>query len=242
MGAQNQDNAGRSKKVLFLITKATWGGAQRYVYDLATHLDANKFQPSVAYGTAGKLSDDLLKAGVETYAIRSLGRDIALTSDIASFFQIIRCIKNIRPDVLHLNSSKAAALGALAGRLCGVPRIIFTVHGWPFKEDRNPLARMLIHFISWFTALLSHATIVVSERDEEIGKRMWLIGKKIHFVPLSIEPPVYLSRYEATTKLGISSNDKCIVTIAELTKNKGITYVIEAVAQLKKREVNVEYF
>src|SRR3989344_6083287 len=193
MGAQNQDNAGRSKKVLFLITKATWGGAQRYVYDLATHLDANKFQPSVAYGTAGKLSDDLLKAGVETYAIRSLGRDIALTSDIASFFQIIRCIKSIRPDVLHINSSKAAGLGALAGRLCGVPRIIFTVHGWPFKENRGSLFRILVYFVSWLTGVLSHSVIVVSRRDKELGERMLLVGKKIRYIPLGIEAPQFLS-------------------------------------------------
>ena len=38
----------KPKKVLFLITKATWGGAQRYVYDLATHLPQD-FEPVVAY-------------------------------------------------------------------------------------------------------------------------------------------------------------------------------------------------
>ncbi len=136
----------------------------------------------------------LKEENVPIQAVPSLGRDVALFSDIASFFQLVKLLRAERPDVLHVNSSKAAALGALAGRIVGVPRIIFTVHGWPFKEDRNFFARGIIYFISWFTAVLSHATIVVSKRDEEIGKRMWFVSQKIHYVPLGIDPPVFLSR------------------------------------------------
>lgn len=231
------------KKILFLITKATYGGAQRYVFDLATHLDTAIFEPSVVYGTAGKLSDDLRKANIKTYEIRSLGRDIALISDIASFFRIIRCVRDVRPDALHLNSSKAAALGALAGRLCGVPKIIFTVHGWPFKEHRNLLARCLIYFVSWFTAFLSNATIVVSKTDEVLGKRMWLVGKKTRYIPLGIEAPQFLSRDEASTRLSlVEVKPPRIVTIAELTPNKGVRCAIEAIALLKKCGVDVSYF
>jgi glycosyltransferase involved in cell wall biosynthesis len=212
------------------------------VFDLATSLGTDKFNPSVAFGTSGKLYDDLKKADIKTYEIRSLGRDIALFSDITSLFQIIRCVRNVRPDILHLNSSKAAALGALAGRLSGVPRIIFTVHGWPFKEDRNLFARLLIRFICWFTALLSHAVIVVSKTDENIGHSMPFVSRKIHYIPIGIESPQFLSREEAAAALSIRATTPRIVTIAELTPNKGIRYAIEAIAQLKKRGVDVSYF
>src|SRR3989344_4619085 len=124
------------KKVLYLITKANWGGAQRYVFDLATHLSAEQFEVVVAYGEKGRLPNDLTARNVKTYEIPSLGRDVAVVSDIKSFFGILRCIRATRPDVIHLNSSKAAALGALAARIAGVPKIIFTVHGWPFGEKR----------------------------------------------------------------------------------------------------------
>ncbi|MDO8552859.1 MAG: glycosyltransferase family 4 protein [bacterium] len=230
------------KKVLFLITKATWGGAQRYVFDLATHLDATKYEIRVAYGTSGKLSGDLEKVGIKTYQIPSLGRDIALFSDVSSFIQIIRCIKEVRPDVLHLNSSKAGALGALAGRLCGVPRIVFTVHGWPFKEDRNVFAWVFIRFISWLTAVLSHGVIVVSKTDENIGSEMSLIAGKIRYIPNGIDTTQFLSRENASDALSISSAPPRIVTIAELTPNKGLLYAIEAVALLKERGTNVSYF
>ena len=96
----------QKKKILYIITKATWGGAQRYVYDLATRLPKDRFEPVIAYGQAGKLSEDLAIAGIQTYEVLSLGRDVAPLSDITSFFKILKGIRRGRPDVVHLNSSK----------------------------------------------------------------------------------------------------------------------------------------
>jgi len=238
----------QKKKILFLITKATWGGAQKYVHDVATHLPREQFNVVVAYGEKGKLSTDLVAANIQIRELPSLGRDVVLLSDVASFFQIVGLLRRERPDVVHLNSSKAAALGALAARLTGVPKIIFTVHGWPFKEARAALTRALIYFVSWFTAALSHRVIVVSKADEAYGKRMRIAGKKISYVPLGIETPRFLARDEAMRLLAekipelkeVGSGPR-IVSIAELTPNKGLNFGIEAVARLRDRGVNVVY-
>jgi len=234
------------KKILFLITKATWGGAQRYVFDLATHLPKNEFEPVVAYGQSGKLSNDLANAGVETIQVTSLQRDVALFSDIASFFAILKCIRATKPDIIHLNSSKAAALGALAARIVGVSKIIFTVHGWPFNEKRSEFARIVIYLISWFTALLSHEVIVVSKSDEANGKDMRWVGNKIHYISIGIESPHFLPRDEAWQRLlekapTLSSTGMRVVTIAELTANKGLRYGIEAIGELISRGINCSY-
>jgi glycosyltransferase involved in cell wall biosynthesis len=145
--------------------------------------------------------------------------------------------------VIHLNSSKAAALGALAARLTGVPRIIFTVHGWPFKEERGFFATAMIRLISWFTALLSHAVIVVSHEDEVLGRSMWGLKQKIAYIPLGIETPDFFSREDASailpTPIPVWPR---IVTNAELTANKGIRYALEAIALLKKQNIDVSYY
>jgi glycosyltransferase involved in cell wall biosynthesis len=230
------------KKVLYLITKATWGGAQRYVFDLATHLPESEYKVVIAYGQYGKLAKDLSEAGIRTREITSLRRDVAVFSDIASFFGIWKCILTEKPDVVHLNSSKAAGLGALAARLCGVKKIIFTVHGWPFKENRLPMSRMVIYFISWFTAFLSNAVIVVSKEDEAIGERMRWVGKKIFYIPIGIETPHFHSRSEASMLLSITTLSPRIVTIAELHPNKGLRYALAAMAELTKRGMDASYF
>lgn len=238
----------KKKNVLFLITKATWGGAQRYVYDLATNLPKDVFEPVVAFGESGRLHNMLTDKAIPTQRIPALGRNVALLSDVASFFRIFMYLRRAKPAVMHLNSSKAAALGALAARLARVPHIVFTVHGWPFNERRNPVARALIYLVSWFTAAVSHAVIVVSRDDEAQGERMWGIRHKLSYIPIGIEPPHFLSREEATQFLSEkipalknAGGEPRVITIAELTPNKGLGYAIDAIALLKERGVKVMY-
>ena len=236
------------KKVLFLITKATWGGAQRYTYDLATNLPKNEFESIVAYGTHGKLAEDLARAGIKAHRIPPLGRNIAVISDIRSFFGLYAYFKETRPDIVHLNSSKAAGLGALAARLAGIRKIIFTVHGWPFKEARAPLARALIYLISWITALLSDRIIVVSKIDAEHARRMWGIRQKTVYVQLGIDRISLLPPSEGFAKLfgtqapmQLRTETRRLITIGELTPNKGIRYAIDAVAELTRRGIDCVY-
>lgn len=244
----NQETSSLRKKVLFLITKATWGGAQRYIFDLANALPQNEFTPALAYGVDGRLAELLRNDAIRARQIPALARNIALISDIKSFFQILAMLKNARPDVLHLNSSKAAAFGALAARITGVPKIVFTAHGWPFKERRFFLARALIYLISWFTALLAHQVIVVSLIDEAIGRHMLFIGKKIVYIPLGIALPHFRAPHEAFGAMcgtmpvpALAPHTVRLVSIAELTKNKGLRYAIDAVALLRDRGMDVIY-
>jgi len=76
----------------------------------------------------------------EMYALYKM-RDIFLFLDIKSLFELVSICRKERPDVIHLNSSKAGGLGALAGRFAGVPRIVFTSHGLVYDEDRKALSR-----------------------------------------------------------------------------------------------------
>ena len=54
----------QKKKMLYVITKSNWGGAQRYVYDLATALPKDQFEVSVAFGQEGLLAKKLREARI----------------------------------------------------------------------------------------------------------------------------------------------------------------------------------
>ncbi len=150
------------KKVLFLITKSNWGGAQRYVYDLATNLDLAQFEPVVALGGRGQLADLLTHAGVRVVYLETLTRDISLKQEVAFCAELWRCLRRERPAIFHVNSSKAGGVGTMLGRIARVSRIIFTAHGWAFNEDRPWWQKYLITVLHWLTVLLSHKTIAVS--------------------------------------------------------------------------------
>lgn len=236
------------KKILFLITKATFGGAQRYVYDLASNLPHHEYETGVAYGERGRLADLLETKGIPVLEIPSLRRNVALIGDIKSFFEIRDAIKAAQPDVLHVNSSKAAALGALAGRIYGVKTIVFTAHGWPFKESRDIFSQGVLYLASWITGLLATHVIVVSKTDERIGLRMPWVRKKIVHIPLGRENLNLASPQEGFREMfgalptpPITQKTVRIVSIAELTKNKGLRYGIEAIAELMHRGIDCVY-
>ncbi len=238
-------NTTAKKKVLFLVTKGNWGGAQRYVFDMATALPKEKFDVAVGCGEGNVLPERLVGAGIRCERVPFLCREVG-SADFAAFREISRLIKKEQPDVLHLNSSKAAALGALAVQLARLPiKIVFTVHGWAFNEPRPFVERTAIFLLSWLTALFSHSVIVICRADEKSGRRLWFVNKKIRLIHNGITPFTTMGRSAARAPLfaGQASlapqapaDTILIVTIAELTKNKGLAHALRAIAELSREK------
>ncbi|PIR59705.1 MAG: hypothetical protein COU68_04170, partial [Candidatus Pacebacteria bacterium CG10_big_fil_rev_8_21_14_0_10_45_6] len=230
------------KKLLFLITKSNWYGAQKYVYNLAEACRDN-YDVAVAFGGGGVLGNEapgLLKtkleeAGIRAIFIPELVRDVYHFRELQSAWALYKLFKRERPDILHLNSSKAGGEGAFAGRLAGVPRIVFTSHGLATDEDRNIFSKLLIWLSTWVTFLLSHKIIVISQDTYTRARKFPFCKNKISLVYNSIQPIAFLSRTEARHKLGLeSSNDIPVIgSIGELIFNKRYDTLISALALLK---------
>lgn len=227
-------------KILYVITKSNWGGAQRHVFDLATTMKEKGHEIFVAVGGEGLLKKRLEEAGIYTYSIGGLGRDVSIGKDAGSFKEIFSVIRNKRPDVLHLHSPKAAGLGALAGRLLRVKKIIYTVHGWTWNESRPLFARASIVIFSWLTMLLAHTVIIISKKDLEQASRLPFVKNKLTLIPLGIKTPVFMSVDGAKQTLARSIgleltefNKRVVIgTIAELHQNKALDNLVNAMAQV----------
>lgn len=219
-------------KVFYFITKSNWGGAQQYVFDLACASKKAGFFSMVYAGGSGRLFDALQKEGISTGKLRASERDINLGKDINLFFEIFEILKNEKPDVIHVNSSKIGGLGALAGRIAGVPKIIFTAHGWPFKEDVFFVKRWAMWFLSWLTAMLSHKVIVPSRDDLMKGVSMTFVSNKMTYIPHGREIHGVLKKEEARrflqSLLPIPTDKLWFGINAELHPNKGYKYLLES--------------
>ena len=238
---------GRKKKILFVITKSNWGGAQRYVYDLATNLPKKSFDVAVAFGGTGEPGADighlgklLQEGGVSTIFIKNFARDIYLVKDILAFFELYSLFKKYKKeglDVVHLSSSKAGGIGALAAYLSGIENIVFTSHGLSWDEDRNIIFRTLIFLASYVTFILCCKIITVSKDNFKRVKRLRLCSKKVVLIHNGIAQIYFNTKEDARRKIvGIPIKDTpWIGTIAEFTRNKGLVYLVDVASLLKKR-------
>ena len=237
----------RKKKILYLSTKSARGGAQRYIIDLIDYLPPDRFDIMVAAGGRGPFASKVIERRIPYFEIRGLDRDISPFRDFSSFFQLIRLIRRVRPDIIHVNGSKVSVLGAIAGRILGVPRIISSTHGWPFLEERPTWQRSILRIAVRIGSLFQDSIICVSELDYEVA-----LGEHIAEPPKftqihnGVDPKkhLFLERNEARQKLfareDIIPKDYFIIgTIAEYTKNKGLYYLIEAVHNMINIQDNI---
>lgn len=237
-------------KTLFVITKSNWGGAQAYVYTIANAIKKTGTDVVVACGgtgvanaTTGALTSRLLKAGIRVIPIRSFARDISFLREWSAFFELLSVIRRERPDVLHVNSSKAGGIGALAGRLLGVQLIIFTAHGWPHEEPRNVFSKTLIWLASYATVLLCHTVVVLSARQKEIAPAPLALGKLI-IIPNGIENFPLQTRKQARdffiSKIPkLAGYKKWVLSTSEMHPNKGLNTLIKAFANVAKTHSDV---
>lgn len=155
--------------ILLLITKAERGGAQSHVLELLRLRDRARL--TVASGEDGFLLEQARALGLETVVVPHLGVPLSPTHNLAALWEIVKLLRQLKPDLIHLHSSKAGLLSRLSAWLCNVPAI-FTAHGWAFTDGVPPARQRLALWLERLAAPLSAATIAVSEYDRALGRRL----------------------------------------------------------------------
>ena len=225
----------RPKKMLYVITKGTWGGAQRYVYDLAVSARDAGSEVIVAYGEPGELAGRLRGARIRTIAVRGLSRDVGILRELFAFSGLLRLFMRERPDIVHINSSKAGVLGCIAARLARIPRIVFTSHGWAFNEARPWWQRAALYLASGSIVLFSHETICVSEAVKRDIARFPFLRSKLVVIHLGIDCAARRTREEARVELAPHAVGRYWVgMISELHPTKRIGDALRAFEMLVK--------
>ncbi|MHB1330714.1 MAG: glycosyltransferase family 4 protein [Minisyncoccota bacterium] len=224
-------------KILYGITKSNFGGAQKYVFDLALEAKNNNHEVSVLCGGDGLLVKKLLENKIRVISLPSLSRDVNLISDFLTFISIFKLLRKERPDVFHLNSSKMGVMGALAGRLAGLKKIIFTAHGWAFNEVRHWIEQIIIEEIAWITILLSDKTICVSERIKSDVDSKPMTSKKLVVIKNGADIFDLLSKEDARKALvpELPQDSLLVGTLSELHHTKGIDIALRAINKMETK-------
>ncbi|MBI2069988.1 MAG: glycosyltransferase family 4 protein [Elusimicrobia bacterium] len=228
-------------RVLHLITKLEFGGAQQNTLYTVGHLNREGFDVHLVCGVGGYLDKEalLLPKGIQIHWLRFMKRQIRPWWDLLALFELIVYLRRIRPDIIHTHSSKAGILGRWAAKLAGVPVVIHTFHGFGFHDFQKPLTRSLLAFSERITGKITTQFVFVSKSNEEYAKR-WNITAK--------EPPVLIRsgvalksldqlsadhRNKKRKELNLSTDALVVATVGNLKAQKNPEHYIELARRFK---------
>ena len=135
------------KKILYIV-EAMGGGVFTYIVDLANEL-VNSYDMYIAYAVRKQTPEnykDYFDKRIHLIEVKNFGRAIDPAKDIAAFFEVKKIAAKIKPDVIHLHSSKAGTIGRVA--FYGNIPMFYTPHGYSFlMENYKPMKRRMFKVI-----------------------------------------------------------------------------------------------
>lgn len=133
------------KKILYIV-EAMGGGVFTYIVDLANEL-VDSYDMYIAYAVrkqTPKNYKEYFDKRVHLIEVKNFERAINPVKNTAAFFEIRKIAKDIKPDVIHLHSSKAGALGRFAFNGKRIP-LFYTPHGYSFLMQNSSEAKRKIY-------------------------------------------------------------------------------------------------
>lgn len=156
------------KKILYVV-EAMGGGVFTYIVDLANRL-VNEFDMYIAYAVRSQTPKNYktyFDQRIQLIEVKHFSREIHLIRDFQAIYEIKRIAKNIRPDIIHLHSSKAGIIGRIA--FTGNKVLLFyTPHGYSFlMQNYHPIKRMVFKWMEMICAKRKCITISCSAGEHQ---------------------------------------------------------------------------
>ena len=223
-------------KILYLTTSCQMAGTEKMLYELTGRIDKEKFEVLVCTIKSGDgdLLSKLKEKGIQT-------KTLNLNSKWQFFktLKLIKIIRNFKPDIFQSFLFFDNILARVFGRLCKVPIIISGIRNVEIYRSfwRNFLDKITLPFADFVISNTQAGKKFLSEKERIPLNKIFVIPNGIDLTkvppPLTKEQKTHLLKeILPTTNYLLPTN--IIGFVGYLTKQKGVTYLLQAFSQLKE--------
>jgi glycosyltransferase involved in cell wall biosynthesis len=228
------------------------GGAGVLALRGALALDPATCRMTIITGSGDQLIAAARAAGLEGVVEPSLRAPIRPASDLRALARLQALFAARHFDVVHTHCAKAGAVGRLAARRAGVPRIVHTFHGFPFHEFQSrPRRGAYVGIERRLGQLTSAALCVGAGVAAEAVRRELIAPDRITTIGVSVDGPgrtrasraasspaaAAQARRRARAALGLPPDAVVVGAVGRLTYQKAPGDFVAALAQLGRRGV-----
>lgn len=222
------------KKVLHIV-EAFGGGVFTFLVDLINNT-CDEYDVVLACSIrpqTPKNYKEYIDKRVKIIELESGVRDISLTKDLKSFFELKKIIKNEKADIVHLHSSKSGFLGRM---ICSDKKVnvLYNPHGFAFlKEDESKFKKNIYKALEYIAAKKCGSIVGVSKGEYEealkLSKKSYLInnGIDIEKLPVLEEKEFSANNLKICTigRISYQKNPKMFNEIAKRFPNINFTWI-----------------
>ncbi|MGB1018247.1 MAG: glycosyltransferase [Chitinophagales bacterium] len=232
-------------KVLRIINRLNLGGPTYNAAYLSKYM-APEFETLLVAGMKdeSEASSEFIteKLGLKPIYIKDMHRSLNPIKDRKAYKELVKIIRDFKPDIVHTHAAKSGALGRLAAINEGVPIIVHTFHGHVFHSYFNPLKTKIFLNIERYLSKKSSKTIAISNKQFEELCNDFEIDKpeKFEIVPLGFDLKRFYSdkeekRLNFREKYKLGEEDIAIGIIGRLVPVKNHSFFLQAFKLLKEK-------
>ena len=226
------------KKIKVLHIAQSNGGVAEYLKMLIKYMDNDKFE---MYLLASKEYESernkFEKINCNLYTI-DMKREISLISDLKAIFNINACVKKVRPNIIHLHSSKAGALGRIATMFSHIP-IVYNAHGWAFDMNVSKRKKLFYAYIEKVLAKFTDVIVNISNFERANELKYGVKPKKyIKVIYNGIDLDRYKIKYDTEMikrELHIPGDAFVVGMVARISESKSPECFVEIARMLKEK-------
>jgi glycosyltransferase involved in cell wall biosynthesis len=165
-------------RVLRIISRMNIGGPALQISGLMKGIDQGKVEQKLLTGYCKTDEADFIESidpDIKVQRINGLGRSINIVSDISALLQIMRVIREFKPNFIHTHTAKAGVLGRIAGLLAyRDAKLIHTYHGHLLTGYFTPIKTKSIIFVERILAKVTFKLVCVGSkvRDDLLAAKI----------------------------------------------------------------------
>lgn len=229
-------------RVCHLITTLDVGGAELMLARLVERMDPVRFRCDViSLVEPGPVGVRLRDAGV---AVTSLGLRRGRPA-LGAVPRLVRMLREHRPDLLQTWLYHADLLGLVAGRLAGVPHILWNVRNSDMAMGRYALLSRLTLHACRLAARYPDGIVVNSRAGYDHHRRLGYRARVWFFIPNGIDlecfRPDAAARARVRDELGIPLEAPLIGFVARVDPMKDHETFLRAAALLARQRPDVRF-
>ncbi|MBQ4819557.1 glycosyltransferase family 4 protein [Aquimarina sp. MMG016] len=196
----------------------------------------------------GRLEEVGKKEGIEVIPIE-MTRKITPVQDLKAVYKLYKLFKKEKPDIVHSHTPKAGTLSMMAAKLAGVPHRLHTIAGLPLLVAKGSKRKLLdaVEKLTYGCATMIYPNsfglndIIIQNKYTKPSKLKVLANGSSNGIDTSFFDPALYSEEDnlkLRNELEITPNDKVIVFVGRLVKDKGINELILAFKRLSKEHTD----